>query len=147
MNRVLFVAALLLSLGLLGCSRSESPEPETSERPEAQSEEGHEEEAHDEEGHVELTEAALELSAEKRRRTVWRVDAGVGSLRRVNWLLGRGYQIHLKDCSSKRAEAFAQTVSEWHRDPDNPERGFGWATGEKLDNPRHVRRLILRFAA
>jgi hypothetical protein len=93
---------------------------------------------------VELTEEARELNAENRRRTVWRVDAGVGSLRRVNWLLGRGYQIHLKDCSSKRAEAFAQKVREWHRDPDNPEREFGWATGEKLDNLRNVRRLILR---
>ena len=96
---------------------------------------------------VELTEAALELNAEKRRRTVWRVDAGVGGLRRANWLLARGYQIHLKDCSSKRAEAFAQTVNEWHRDPNDPEREFGWATGEKLNDPRRVRWLILRFGA
>lgn len=93
---------------------------------------------------VELTEQALELDAAKRRRTVWRIDAGGGSLRTVNWLLARGYQIHLKDCSSKRAEAFAQTVGKWHRDPDNPEREFGWATAEKFDCVRKVRRLILR---
>jgi hypothetical protein len=74
---------------------------------------------------VELTEEALGLDGEKRRRTVWRIDAGGGSRGDVNWLLGRGYQIHLKDCSSKRAEAYAQTVKEWHRDPQNPEREFG----------------------
>lgn len=93
---------------------------------------------------VEHTEAALELSLEKRRRTVWRIDAGGGSLHDVNWLLSRGYQIHLKDCSSKRAAAYAQTVLEWHRDPERPEREYGWATTEKLDNVRHVRRLIIR---
>lgn len=93
---------------------------------------------------VEETEAALELSAEKRHRTIWRIDAGGGSLHDVNWLLSRGYQIHLKDCSSSRAAAYAQTVLTWHRDPERPEREFGWATTEKLDNVRHVRRLIIR---
>lgn len=93
---------------------------------------------------VELTEEALELDAEKRRRTVWRVDSGGGSLGSVNWLLARGYQIHLKDYSCKRAEALAYTVREWFRDPENPEREFGWATAEKLDHVRQVRRLILR---
>ena len=93
---------------------------------------------------VEMSETALELSADKRRRTIWRIDAGGGSLHDVNWLLSRGYQIHLKDCSSARAASYAQTVVDWHRDPKRPEREFGWATTEKLDNVKHVRRLIIR---
>ena len=33
----------------------------------------------------------LDLDADKRGRTVWRIDAGGGSVEDVNWLLGQGY--------------------------------------------------------
>src|SRR5437588_6609555 len=45
-------------------------------------------------------EHTLELDESKRARTLVRLDAGGGSLDDVNWLLGRGYQVHCKDYSS-----------------------------------------------
>src|SRR5260370_28671486 len=38
-------------------------------------------------------EATLQLDADKRSRTMVRVDAGGGSLADVNWLLARGYLV------------------------------------------------------
>jgi len=62
---------------------------------------------------VESTETALELSAEQRRRTVWRMDGGAGSDEHIIWLLARGYQIMVKGMSSRRAEALARQVQRW----------------------------------
>jgi hypothetical protein len=45
----------------------------------------------------------VELDEAKRRRTVLRIDAGGGSMNGINWLLKRGYHVHCKDFSSKRA--------------------------------------------
>ena len=62
---------------------------------------------------VALTEETLELNDYRRRRTILRIDAGGGSLDEVNWLLARGYQLHGKDISAKRAEGWAYTVKQW----------------------------------
>ena len=35
---------------------------------------------------------------------ILRIDAGGGSLEELNWLLARGYHLHGKDISAKRAE-------------------------------------------
>lgn len=56
---------------------------------------------------VALTEETLELNNYRRSRTILRIDAGGGSIDEVNWLLARGYQLHGKDISAKRAEAWA----------------------------------------
>lgn len=74
-------------------------------------------------GHVQLpsalqtlvlaTEQTLDLDQERRQRTIMRMDAGGGSVDEVNWLLGRGYQVHCKDISTKRAEHFALSVEQW----------------------------------
>jgi hypothetical protein len=56
---------------------------------------------------VEALEQTLELDEAKRRRTVLRIDAGGGSMNGVNWLLRRGYHVHCKDFSSKRAAHYA----------------------------------------
>jgi hypothetical protein len=61
---------------------------------------------------VTAAEQTLELSYDRRQRTILRIDAGGGSLDDVNWRLARGYQVHCKDVSSKRAEAWAVTVRE-----------------------------------
>ncbi len=45
----------------------------------------------------------LELDAAKRTRTIVRLDAGGWSLDDINWLLGRGYQLHTEDFSTARA--------------------------------------------
>jgi hypothetical protein len=90
-------------------------------------------------------EVTLDLDREKRSRTVLRIDAGGGSLNDVNWLLGRGYQIHSKDCSLQRAAGIAPTVKEWFADPLHPGRQVGWATCGSHDYERQVRRLIVRW--
>src|SRR5262245_31211927 len=59
---------------------------------------------------LEKTLDLLNLDEEKKKRTIIRMDAGGGSTDEVNWLLGRGYQIHGKDVSAARAEGFVPLV-------------------------------------
>jgi hypothetical protein len=75
---------------------------------------------------VEAAEQTLELDADKRRRTIWRIDAGGGSVAEVNWLLRHGYHVHCKDYSGTRAQTLAASVTEWVDDPRVPERQVGW---------------------
>lgn len=107
-------------------------------------------------GNVQLNSALRVLVAEaedvllldrwRRSRTVLRMDSGGGSLPDVNWCLARGYQLHCKDISSRRAEVWAATVVEWFDDPDHPERQVGWVVPEETpDYVRPVRRLALRW--
>jgi hypothetical protein len=70
----------------------------------------------------------LDQDKEKRQRTILRVDAGGGSVKDVNWVLQRGYQLHGKDYSGKRAQHLAESVVEWFEDPHSPERQVGWVT-------------------
>ena len=58
-------------------------------------------------------ETALELSAEQRKRTVWRLDGGAGSDKHIRWLLQRDYHIVAKGMSHSRAEALSRQVSRW----------------------------------
>jgi len=96
---------------------------------------------------VAAAEDVLGLHSYRRQRTVLRIDAGGGSLDDVNWCLARGYQVHCKDASPKRAEAWAATVREWFDDPDRPGRQMGWLVPEEsLDYVRPVRRLAIRWS-
>ena len=95
---------------------------------------------------VVAAEEVLELDFARRPRTIIRMDSGGGSLDDVNWLLDRGYQLHCKDVSSKRAEAWATTVIEWFADPNHLQREMGWVV--PLDTPDYVRpvmRLAIRW--
>jgi hypothetical protein len=94
---------------------------------------------------VEALEKTLELDEAKRRRTVLRIDAGGGSMNGVNWLLRRGYHVHCKDFSSKRAAHYALSVREWVADPRHKGRELGWAIVKEGDYARPVRRLALRW--
>lgn len=84
-------------------------------------------------------EEVLGLDEKKRQRTILRFDASGGRLEDINWMLGRGYQIHGKDCSSSRAATWAATVEQWYADPIHAERQMGWA--EPLTTPDYVRSL------
>jgi hypothetical protein len=95
---------------------------------------------------VALTEETLQLNDYRRSRTILRIDAGGGSLEEVNWMLSRGYQLHGKDISAKRAEAWAYTVKQWYDDPQHPGRQVGWAEPETTpDYVRPVKRLVVRW--
>jgi hypothetical protein len=89
-------------------------------------------------------EGTLQLDEDKRRRTIVRVDAGGGSLDDVNWLLARGYQVHCKDYSGQQATRLAKGVQEWHTDPHQPERQFGWVTETTDVYVRPVKRIAVR---
>ena len=90
-------------------------------------------------------EQTLSLDAASRKRTLIRVDAGGGSRDEVNWVLGRGYQIHCKDISSSRAEALAGAVKTWVNDPKRQGRQLGWVELDSQEYVRPVRRLAIRF--
>jgi len=96
-----------------------------------------------------LVEAAektlgLDQDAEKRQRTILRVDSGGGSVEDVNWVLKRGYQLHGKDYSGIRAQNLAESVFEWFDDPKCPERQVGWVTIEADIYCRPVKRIAVR---
>jgi hypothetical protein len=93
---------------------------------------------------VEAAEQTLDLDADKRARTILRVDSGGGNTQDVNWALERGYLYHGKDYSGMRARSLTKTVSEWVDDPKTPGRQVGWI--ENAPNPyvRPVRRIAVR---
>ncbi len=95
---------------------------------------------------VALAEETLDLNDYRRSRTILRMDAGGGSIDDVNWLLLRGYQLHGKDISAKRAAGWAATVKQWYNDPLHPGRQVGWALPETTpDYVRPVKRLVIRW--
>jgi hypothetical protein len=96
-----------------------------------------------------LVEAAektlgLDQDEEKRQRTILRVDSGGGSVDDVNWVLGRGYQLHGKDYSGKRARHLAESVTEWFDDLRSSERQVGWVTTATDCYVRPVQRIAVR---
>lgn len=95
-------------------------------------------------GLIEATEQVLGLDERKRGRTILRIDSGGGSVEDINWLLGRGYQVHAKDYSGVRAKALAESVSEWIIDPNDSRRQIGWVTVEPELYGRPVQRIAVR---
>lgn len=93
---------------------------------------------------VQAAEQTLELDAPRRGRTVWRIDAGGGSVADVNWLLEHDYHVHCKDYSSVRAQTLAASVTTWVKDPRIPERQVGWVTLPPTAYSRPVRRVAVR---
>jgi len=94
---------------------------------------------------VQEAEQTLELDEARRKRTVLRVDAGGGSMNGINWLLRRGYHVHCKDFSSRRAAHFALSVQHWYADQRRGGRQLGWALVKDGTSVRPVRRLAMRW--
>ncbi len=55
----------------------------------------------------------LALPPAQRRRTVLRLDGGLGTDANLNWALWHGYQVLANGSSGKRAPAFARAVPQW----------------------------------
>jgi hypothetical protein len=94
---------------------------------------------------VKAAEETLLLDEAKRRRTVLRIDAGGGSLKDVNWLLERGYHVHCKDYSTKRAAHWSLAVTEWIDDPRHRGRQLGWVGVSNKSYVREVKQLGVRW--
>jgi hypothetical protein len=75
---------------------------------------------------VTAAEEVLQLGEKRRKRTIIRVDGGGGRDADVNWLLGRGYHVVVKNKNWKRANKLAASVTEWHTDPKTGDREVGW---------------------
>jgi len=56
---------------------------------------------------VQATAQTLELDEDKRRRTVWRIDAGGGSVADVNWLLSTTIMSIARTIGPTRAQTLA----------------------------------------
>src|SRR5215211_154757 len=93
---------------------------------------------------VEAAEAILELDQAKRARTITRIDAGGGSVKAINWLLARDYQVHAKDYSGQRPQKLALSVTNWVDDPRIEGRQVGWVRAASSAYVREVRRLAVR---
>jgi hypothetical protein len=93
---------------------------------------------------MEAAEQTLQLDEHKRARTLVRIDAGGGSLKGVNWLLLRGYQVLGKDDSSARAQPLAVSVQEGVDAPQVPGRQVGWVSVPAREYARPVRRIAVR---
>lgn len=96
---------------------------------------------------VEAAEGTLRLDnnkAQRRRRTIVRVDAGGGTLADINWLLRRGYEVHAKDYSPQRVKKLVASVTTWVEDPRTPSRQVGWVTLPTDAYERPVRRIAVR---
>jgi hypothetical protein len=93
---------------------------------------------------VQAAAQTLELDEAKRRRTIWRIDAGGGSVEEVNWLLEQGYHVHCKDYSGTRAQTLAESVTQWVNDARVAERQVGWVTVAPTLYSRPVRRVAVR---
>jgi hypothetical protein len=59
------------------------------------------------------TENAFDLATRRRRRIVWRLDAGFGTDDKLRWLLARDYQVIAKGHSGRRAQKLARQVKRW----------------------------------
>src|SRR5215210_6589363 len=94
---------------------------------------------------VKAAEEALSLDRGQRERTVLRIDAGGGSLKDVNYLLERGYHVHCKDYSTKRAAHWSLAVTNWVADPRHEGRELGWVEVKNESYVREVRRLAVRW--
>ncbi len=89
-------------------------------------------------------EGVLDLTADRRARTIVRVDAGGGSLDDVNWLLARDYVVLAKDYSRARSTRLAADVVTWYPDPHVPGREVGWVVAPPTAYVRPVVRIAVR---
>jgi hypothetical protein len=94
---------------------------------------------------VTAAEQVLELSEDKRNRTIVRIDSGGGSIGEINWLLERGYQVHTKDYSRARARKLGKSVSEWFDDQQIAGRQVGWVESASDEYVRELRRIAVRW--
>jgi len=93
---------------------------------------------------IEQAEQVLGLKPSQRRRTIYRVDGGGGSIDSLNFLLSHHYAVVSKDYSARRTHLLAKSVTEWVSDSAHPERQMGWVPQESRDYVGPVRRLAVR---
>jgi hypothetical protein len=74
---------------------------------------------------IQQAQTILDLSADTRRQTVLRWDAGFGTDKNINWMLSQGYQIVGKMYAHTRVAKLARMVTEWRPTLTSPGRELG----------------------
>ncbi len=79
---------------------------------------------------ITIAQEFLGLTREKRRRTIIRSDAAVGTDANINWSLWLNYQVLMKGFSGSRSASYATSLSDgdWIEDPPR-KRWMTWAPG------------------
>jgi hypothetical protein len=75
---------------------------------------------------VEDVESVIPLTPRQRAAVVIRMDAAGGRMDDIDWLLARGYQVHVKLYSWHHAARLAHSVQVWRTSPDHPKRQVGF---------------------
>ncbi len=88
-------------------------------------------------------EEVLELTENKRKLTIVRIDAGGGEDEDINWVLSREYLLLVKVKSWRRATKLVASVKVWYPDPKVRDREVGWIT-EPHSYVKPTRQLGLR---
>jgi DDE family transposase len=73
-------------------------------------------------------EEVLDLTENRRKSTIVRVDGGGGEDEDINWVLSRDYYLLVKVAHWRRAEKLMTSVKTWYPDPKVREREVGWVT-------------------
>jgi len=93
---------------------------------------------------VTQAEQVLGLKPSQRRRTIYRIDGGGGSIGTVNGLIRQGYGVATKDYSFRRTQVLAKSITEWGADSAQPTREMSWVSAESTDYQGSVKRLAVR---
>lgn len=83
---------------------------------------------------IKSAEKVLNLTTERRKCTLIRVDRGGGEDDHVNWLLDRDYLILLKSFSWRRARQAGEAVTAWQIDPQDEGRAMAWVPTSQAYN-------------
>ena len=97
-------------------------------------------------GLVQGMEEQLDLDANRRRRTLIRMDSGGGQEADVRWLLQRGYLLLVKLYHQQRARRLTQRIPEreWQTDPRQPRREVA-AISANFDDGPSTRLVAVRW--
>ena len=93
---------------------------------------------------VRQAEQVLGLTPSQRRRTIYRIDGGGGSIGIINGLLRQDYAVATKDYSFRRTQVLAKSITAWVADSAQPTREMGWVSAESTDYEGSVKRLAVR---
>ncbi len=95
-------------------------------------------------GLLEAAEKVLDLTENRRVRTIVRADGGAGSDANIAWALQRSYHLLTKVHNWQRAERLARTVTTWYPDEAVPGRELGWVT-QPVVYAQPTRQLAIRY--
>jgi DDE family transposase len=93
---------------------------------------------------LEAAEKVLDLSENRRARTIVRADGGAGSDANITWALQRSYHLLTKVHNWQRATRLARSVTAWYPDDAVPERELGWVA-QPVVYAQPTRQVAIRY--